>query len=205
MQVDLVDLHATGLNHFTPARNLALDQVAKGLRCSAERHSPLDGELLGHIRVLEAEYNRLDNFVSDKTLYEAAWPAFFPLNGYLSGGMGRRENPFTGAYTENHTGVDISAPFGTKLVAPADGTVLFAGYRAGYGNIVVLDHKFGISTRYGHLSRFEVQVGEHVSRGDVIGYVGTSGRTTGPHLHFEMWIFDRPVNPQKYIPFDKRG
>lgn len=166
---------------------------------------PLIDKYNKNVTSLEERYRRLENYISDKALYEAAWPAFFPLNGYVTGGMGRREDPFTGRFTDYHTGVDISAPYGTKIIAPADGTVLFAGYRAGYGNIVVLDHKFGITTRYGHLSRFDVQVGQRVSRGDPIGYVGTSGKTTGPHLHFEMWIFNQPVNPRKYISYDRRG
>jgi murein DD-endopeptidase MepM/ murein hydrolase activator NlpD len=83
---------------------------------------------------------------------------------------------------------------------PSDGTVIFAGYRAGYGNIVVVDHRFDITTRYGHLSKFSVRVGQRVSRGDVIGYVGASGRSTGPHLHFEIRIHNQPKDPKYFIP-----
>jgi murein DD-endopeptidase MepM/ murein hydrolase activator NlpD len=83
--------------------------------------------------------------------------------------------------------------------------VLFAGYRAGYGNIIVLDHKFGVVTRFGHLSKFNVQAGQRISRSDVLGFVGNTGRTTGPHLHFELWMHNKPVNPQKFLAGARRG
>jgi murein DD-endopeptidase MepM/ murein hydrolase activator NlpD len=85
------------------------------------------------------------------------------------------------------------------VISPADGIVIFAGQKAGYGNIVVIDHKFGMATRYGHLWKFSVQTGQHVSRNDVLGYVGTTGKTTGPHLHFELWIHNRPANPISFL------
>jgi murein DD-endopeptidase MepM/ murein hydrolase activator NlpD len=151
------------------------------------------------VGVLEDRYRKLEEFLADHSLVESATPSILPVKGYVTEGMGRRANPFNPAISEFHTGVDISAPYGSRVVAPADGIVLFAGQREGYGNIVVIDHKFGITTRYGHLYKFNVQVGQHVSRRDVIGYVGMSGRTTGPHLHFELWYNDRPVNPIKFI------
>ena len=85
------------------------------------------------------------------------------------------------------------------------GVVIFAGTREGYGKIVVIDHKFGVTTRYGHLSKMSVDVGQRILRSDVIGYVGTTGRTTGPHLHYEMWVNNRPVNPQKWLDPARAG
>lgn len=151
------------------------------------------------VEVLEDRYRKLEEYLADSALVESARPSILPVNGYVTEGMGLREDPFNPSIRDFHTGVDISAPFGSRVVAPADGTVIFAGTREGYGNIVVIDHKFGVTTRFGHLYKFNVQVGQHVSRYDVIGYVGTSGRSTGPHLHFELWFQDRPVNPIKYI------
>jgi murein DD-endopeptidase MepM/ murein hydrolase activator NlpD len=151
------------------------------------------------VGVLEDRYRKLEEYLAVNSLIESARPSILPVNGYVTQGMGAREDPFNPAIREFHTGVDISAPYGSRVVAPADGTVIFAGAREGYGNIVVIDHKFGVTTRYGHLYKFNVQVGQHVTRYDVIGYVGTSGRSTGSHLHFELWFQDRPVNPIKYI------
>jgi murein DD-endopeptidase MepM/ murein hydrolase activator NlpD len=151
------------------------------------------------VSVLEDRYRKLEEFLADSALVESATPSIMPVKGYVTEGMGRREDPFNAAIRDFHTGVDISAPYGSRVIAPADGTVIFAGPREGYGNIVVIDHKFGVTTRYGHLYKFNVQVGQHVSRYDVVGYIGTSGRSTGPHLHFELWFNNRPVNPIKYI------
>jgi len=151
------------------------------------------------ITSLEDSYRYLDNRITEGVLYEAAQPSIMPVKGYVTGGWGRRQDPFDPTLSESHPGIDISAPLGSRIIAPADGTVIFAGQRAGYGNIVVIDHKFGLTTRYGHLQRMEVQVGQHVSRGEIIGSVGMSGRSTGPHLHFELWRDSRPINPLKFL------
>ncbi len=151
------------------------------------------------VGALEDRYRQLEQYLADSSLVESARPSIFPVNGYVTEGYGRRRNPFNGEKGDFHTGIDLSAPYGNRIVAPADGTVIFAGPREGYGNIVVIDHKFGLTTRYAHLSKFNVQVGQHVTRHDIIGYVGSSGRSTGPHLHFEVWLNDKPLNPLKYI------
>jgi murein DD-endopeptidase MepM/ murein hydrolase activator NlpD len=151
------------------------------------------------VGALEDRYRQLEQYLSDSSLIEFARPSIFPVKGYVTEGWGRRKDPFNGEKGDFHTGIDISAAYGTRIIAPADGVVIFAGPREGYGNIVVIDHKFGVTTRYGHLSKINVQVGQHVSRYDVVGYVGTSGRSTGPHLHFEVWLNDKPLNPLKYI------
>jgi murein DD-endopeptidase MepM/ murein hydrolase activator NlpD len=107
-------------------------------------------------------------------------------------------DPFSGE-SANHTGVDISAPAGSKVEAAADGIVLHASPDAGYGNEIVLDHGYGFTTMYGHLSKMYVVVGQEVKRGQVIGMVGMTGKATGPHLHYEVLIHDNPVNPAKYL------
>ncbi len=125
-------------------------------------------------------------------------PNLWPVEGQVTASFGERIDPFNGEGAF-HSGVDISANVGSAVIAPADGSVTFADFLGGYGRAIMVDHGHGISTRYGHLSSFAVTAGQYVHRGDTIGYVGTSGRTTGPHLHYEVRINDVPVNPYKYL------
>lgn len=127
-----------------------------------------------------------------------ASPNLWPVEGQITGSFGERIDPFNGEGAF-HSGVDIGSTYGQAVVAPADGIVIFADFMGGYGRAIVLDHGHSISTRYGHLSNFAVAVGQQVHRGDTIGYVGLSGRSTGPHLHYEVRINDTPVNPHKYL------
>jgi murein DD-endopeptidase MepM/ murein hydrolase activator NlpD len=125
-------------------------------------------------------------------------PNLWPVEGQVTASFGERIDPFNGEGAF-HSGVDISSAYGSPVVAPADGVVTFSDLLGGYGRAIMIDHGNGISTRYGHLSGFAVTAGQHVHRGDVIGYIGTSGRSTGPHLHYEVRINDTPVNPYKYL------
>jgi murein DD-endopeptidase MepM/ murein hydrolase activator NlpD len=125
-------------------------------------------------------------------------PNLWPVEGAITAAFGERIDPFNGEGAF-HSGIDIGAPIGSPIIAPADAVVLFADFMGGYGRAVILEHGHGISTRYGHLKSFAVFPGEHVHRGDTIGYVGDSGRSTGPHLHYEVRINDIPVNPHKYM------
>jgi murein DD-endopeptidase MepM/ murein hydrolase activator NlpD len=125
-------------------------------------------------------------------------PDVWPVEGRITASFGERIDPFNGEGAF-HSGVDIGASYGQPVIAPAEGVVVFANVLGGYGRALVLDHGHGITTRYGHLASFAVVVGQHVRRGDVIGYVGLSGRSTGPHLHYEVRINDTPVNPYKYL------
>jgi len=127
-----------------------------------------------------------------------AAPNLWPVEGQVTGSFGERIDPFNGEGAF-HSGVDISSAYGHPIVAPADGVVTFTDVWGGYGKAIIIDHGNGISTRYGHLSGFAVTAGQAVRRGDVIGYVGASGRSTGPHLHYEVRINDTPVNPYKYL------
>jgi murein DD-endopeptidase MepM/ murein hydrolase activator NlpD len=125
-------------------------------------------------------------------------PSLWPVRGQITTGFGQRLDPFSGEGVF-HSGLDISAPFGTRVDAPADGIVLQSGPESGYGNEIVIDHGFGMTTKYGHLSKIFVVVGQDVKRGQVIGAVGMTGKATGPHLHYEVIVNDTPVNPTKYL------
>jgi murein DD-endopeptidase MepM/ murein hydrolase activator NlpD len=134
----------------------------------------------------------------DDTLSLANAPSLWPVVGPVTSSFGEREDPFNGEGAF-HAGIDISSTFGEAVRATADGTVEMADRASGYGREVVIDHGYGVKTVYGHLSGFAVTDGQQVTRGQVIGYVGMSGRSTGPHLHYEVRIRNTPVNPHKYL------
>jgi murein DD-endopeptidase MepM/ murein hydrolase activator NlpD len=138
------------------------------------------------------------NVTTADWLRVSASPNLWPVEGQVTGSFGERIDPFNGEGAF-HCGVDISASYGQPVIATADGVVMFADFMGGYGREVTIDHGHGISTRYGHLANFAVISGQQVHRGDIIGYVGLSGRSTGPHLHYEVRINDTPVNPHKYL------
>lgn len=129
----------------------------------------------------------------------SAIPSIWPVHGRITAGFGERLDPFSGEGAF-HPGVDIAAPYGTDVEAAGDGMVIAAGRDAGYGRCILIDHGDGISTRYAHLSKILVVLGEEVKRGEIIGDVGMSGRTTGPHLHYEVLIHGDPVNPARFLP-----
>lgn len=125
-------------------------------------------------------------------------PSLWPVVGEITGHFGERLDPFSGEGAF-HAGMDIASHYGDEVHAAADGVVTDVDRRAGYGKLVIIDHGFGLATWYGHLSAYNTQVGMHVKRGDVIGYEGASGRSTGPHLHYEVRIYNTPVNPWRYL------
>jgi murein DD-endopeptidase MepM/ murein hydrolase activator NlpD len=127
-------------------------------------------------------------------------PSIWPVLGKLESGVGGRRNPFGGRRYEYHEGQDIDAAYGTPVQVTATGNVTIARRQRGYGNVVYVDHGNGLSTRYGHLSQINVTVGQMVTRGQTIGLVGSTGRSTGPHLHYEVRINNQPVNPKQYLP-----
>lgn len=130
-------------------------------------------------------------------------PSLWPVNGYLSGSFGRRSDPFNGG-ADFHPGVDISAPYGEPVYATGDGVVVRTEWAGDYGRLIVIDHGGGMSTYYGHLSKFEVVAGQEVRRGQVIGAVGDSGRVTGKHLHYEVRQGGSPVNPYIFLKSSAR-
>jgi len=147
---------------------------------------------------IAASYDHLGTLSTSDWERLAAAPSLWPVEGAVTSSFGERIDPFNGEGAF-HTGVDISTGYGTPIIAPADGVVKSADFVNGYGRTVMLDHGHGITTLFGHLSGFAVTDGEYIRRGDVIGYVGSSGRSTGAHLHYEVRIHDTPVNPHKYL------
>jgi len=125
-------------------------------------------------------------------------PAIWPVMGHITDSFGQRLDPFSGEGAF-HTGVDVAADYGAPVHATADGVVLDAGQHSGYGRVVIVDHGFGLTTWYAHLSSYAVISGTRVKRGEVIGYTGISGRSTGPHVHYEVRMNNAPVNPWRYM------
>ncbi|MBP1605549.1 MAG: spoIIQ 1 [Acidobacteria bacterium] len=145
--------------------------------------------------------DRLRIVRSDVERWEAlsrATPSIWPAVGWLTDRFGGRADPFTGE-PDYHLGLDISADKGDPVRATADGVITNANYSGAFGNLVVVQHEFGITTRYAHLSKFAVQAGQRVRRGDVLGYVGATGRASGPHVHYEVWADGKPINPLKLL------
>jgi len=128
----------------------------------------------------------------------AATPSIWPAVGWLSAGFGNRPDPFTGV-PSTHSGLDISADKGQPVVATADGVVESADWNGNYGNLLVIDHGFGVKTRYGHLSAFAVKAPARIKRGDLVGYIGATGRATGPHLHYEIMVNGQLINPLRLL------
>jgi murein DD-endopeptidase MepM/ murein hydrolase activator NlpD len=151
--------------------------------------------------LLGAIENRLDlvrSGVQRRQALAAATPSMWPVVGWLSSPYGNRRDPFTGG-ADFHPGLDISADFGEPVHATADGVIASAAVNGNYGNLVEIDHGFGITTRYGHLSRFASSAGQRIHRGDVIGYVGSTGRSTSAHLHYEILLNGQLTNPIKLL------
>ena len=157
------------------------------------RSSAMSGEIT---HGLDFSHHFPSAFSSIVNLADA--PSQWPVQGIVTSSFGSRLDPFNGEGAF-HTGIDIATNKGEAVRAPADGTVLKAGMGNGYGREVVIDHGHGVQTIYAHLSGFAVTEGQDVSRGDILGYVGSSGHSTGPHLHYEVRIHDTPVNPAKYL------
>jgi hypothetical protein len=152
-------------------------------------------ELLGAI---EGRLDTVRRGVEKRQALAAATPSIWPVPGWLSSGYGNRRDPFTGD-PDFHPGLDISADYGQPVHATADGIITSAAVNGSYGNLVVIDHGYGITTRYGHLSRFAVMSGQQIHRGDVVGYVGSTGRSTSPHLHYEILVNGRLTNPLRLL------
>lgn len=147
-----------------------------------------DAEIEGRLRVIESTSN--PSYV----------PTIWAHMGKINNEFGFRRNPFGGRTYEFHAGMDIDGERGDNVLAPANGVVTKAGWQGGYGNMIEIDHGNGLTTRYGHLSKIEVAVGDEIGRGMLIGYVGSTGRSTGPHLHYELRFEDRPINPRRFLP-----
>ncbi len=150
----------------------------------------------------EQSLEQLQTYFLEQRSLLASTPSVWPARGWITSDFGQRTDPYT-AERVMHEGLDIAAPHGKEVMAPADGTVIFAGLEGSYGNVLVIDHGYGVKTRYGHLSKVDVHPGDHVRRGELIGAVGNTGRSTGPHLHYEVRVNGLPENPRKFILDDE--
>lgn len=143
------------------------------------------------------QQNLLHSFQGNRELL-ATTPSVWPTDGWVTSPFGKRISPFTGQ-VDMHTGIDISGKVGTPIIAPAQGVVKFAGEDGTYGKTVVVTHGMGLTTRYAHMDKISVQEGDKLSRGDLIGELGNTGRSTGPHLHYEVRLNGVSVDPMRYI------
>lgn len=159
-----------------------------------DRLASLGQEANGHAFDLQ---HLLSTLSQQKSLLSSI-PSISPVDGWITSGYGHRISPFTGQRT-SHMGIDIAAPTGTPILAPADGVVIFTGAKDGFGNFIMIAHGYGVVSRYGHNHQNMVQPGQRVSRGEQIGTVGMSGRTTGPHLHYEIVVNGNTENPERFI------
>jgi len=155
--------------------------------------------LKGQTAQVEDRLSNLQDVVQRRASRLRATPSVWPVKGPITSAYGARSDPFNGE-EEHHLGLDISALYNAQVHAPADGKVIYAQRMAAYGNLLIVDHGNGLTTRYGHLSLFVAKVGQKVKKGDVIALVGTTGRTTAPHLHYEVRLNDRPKNPKDFLP-----
>jgi len=151
---------------------------------------------------LSGRLDRVGDKLQERVRWFSSTPSVAPVKGILTSGFGSRRDPITGRRTF-HPALDIAAPPGREVHAPADGIVTRAGRIGGLGNAVYISHGFGVNTRFGHMSKLAVKPGDRVHRGDLIGYVGSTGRSTGYHLHYEVHVDGKPINPLGYI-LDRR-
>jgi len=196
-----------------PERHLAIGPV--GAMDAEDRESPSARAMLGEPEDLgllrtkldalsaeaarqEASLQELHAYFEDQKSLLASMPSLWPARGWVTSDFGHRLDPFT-ADRVLHKGLDIAAAHGTPIMAPSDGTVIFSGMEGGYGKVLVVDHGYGVKTRYAHLSELAVRMGERVKRGQRIGALGNTGRSTGPHLHYEVRVNGVPENPRKFI------
>jgi murein DD-endopeptidase MepM/ murein hydrolase activator NlpD len=178
-------------------QNLAAMGEKKQEDALKEMHQELS-QMKGAASRQETSLQMLIEYFEDKRSLYASTPSMWPVRGWITSPFGNRNSPFNGTLTF-HEGIDIAAQTGTPVMAPADGVVVKAGFGSGYGNLVEISHGYGLKTVFGHNSRLNVKAGQRVRRGDVIAYVGDSGSSTGPHLHYEVRLNGLPVNPAKYI------
>jgi murein DD-endopeptidase MepM/ murein hydrolase activator NlpD len=177
-----------------PDASAALTSMAPGLTSPENTFALLKDLLQG----LESSLVSVRSGVDRRNQLAAATPSIWPTHGWLSSSMGNRVDPLTGG-RDFHPGLDISADKGDPVYATADGKVTHAASAGNYGNLVIVEHGYGLETRYGHLSTFKIKVGQQVRRGDLLGLVGSTGRTTGPHLHYEVRANGRILNPLRLL------
>jgi murein DD-endopeptidase MepM/ murein hydrolase activator NlpD len=187
-----------------PDRDRLLTEAGTLGREAFQVHTDLDA-LLRRANIVATSFKEAADTLTARYREIEATPSIMPTAGFISSGFARiRYHPIL---HENlpHEGIDIATAYGTRILAPAAGRVVQVGWDGGYGLLVVIDHGYGIETRYAHMSRTAAQVGEMVQRGDLLGWVGSTGLSTGPHLHYEVRVNGRPVDPLKYVLPDDYG
>lgn len=188
------DIRSMGIGGRVPETGTVSSDVRGHMTSLSET---LD-ELLARSRLQKESFDELLTYLEEKRYLRNHTPSIAPVQGWFISGYGNRIDPFTGQ-VKMHEGLDIAAPPGTPIVAPADGTVRSVHRSTGFGLTLVIDHGYGYRTLYGHCQRVKADVGTRVKRGDIIAYVGTTGKATGPHLHYEVHVARKPVNPIGYI------
>lgn len=180
----------TALGEKTEAGVLGLDPLALGLELDRLNHDAAP---------LRETLSSLVDYFNDAKQILSSTPSVRPASSTrFTSGFGKRRDPIDGRLMM-HKGLDIAGPVGSHIIAPADGVVIFAGTRGGYGRTLVIDHGYGYQTHFAHLNAFVASVGDRVSRGQHVAYMGSTGKSTGPHLHYEVRLFGQPVNPMRFI------
>jgi murein DD-endopeptidase MepM/ murein hydrolase activator NlpD len=210
-RLERLDAHLRSSAVLAPARGLAIGPVGGELEpvpgsggpavAASTDPAALPGRLESLAREArheEQQLRQLQEYLDDQHALLAATPSIWPTRGSITSEFGGRLDPYTGA-RETHLALDIGTPDGQAVLAPADGSVVFAGIEGGYGNVLVIDHGYGVKTRYGHLSKISVRLGQRVRRAEVVAAVGSTGLSTGPHLHYEVRVDGVPENPRKFI------
>jgi murein DD-endopeptidase MepM/ murein hydrolase activator NlpD len=189
---------------FSTTKSVPTNNILKTQPNQQPDSSPTK-DILNRTKDIKQQAERIENTLSfveavmnEQKIRLASTPSIWPTKGYLTDPIGHRVHPLTGKHSY-HNGQDIATQYGNKVIAPANGTVLVAEHRSYYGNLIIIDHGFGFTTRYGHLASFNIKEGQRVKRGQVIGYVGNTGRSSAAHLHYEVRYFDKPQNPMLFI------
>lgn len=198
-QLDILATERSNLVAIADAqRRHVASEVAQIEDLSASEEAQLEALIVERQRQLEAEREAQRRAAGIVGTESAPGALAWPVSGTITSPFGYRQNPFGGGM-EFHQGLDIAAPMGTTITAASGGTVIQAGWFGGYGNYIVIDHGGGMSTGYGHCSQIFVSVGQKVQKGQAIGAVGSTGASTGPHVHFEVRINGKPVDPAAYL------
>jgi murein DD-endopeptidase MepM/ murein hydrolase activator NlpD len=213
LQTAIVDLGAQAQLDPSTAKAVAkLPALVRGSAMGGAREAQTNALLAAAVRSPEDTFGVLKDLLGNlerrlsvvridvvkQTEFANATPSIWPALGWLTSGFGRRSDPFTGQDTP-HLGLDISADRGHPVYVTANGVVQSAEWSGDFGNMVVVSHESGLTTRYAHMSRVAVAAGQTVKRGDVVGFVGSTGRSTAPHLHYEVWANGRPLNPLQLL------
>ena len=172
--------------------------LEEGLKRQIQRvHWEME-ELQMLAEIQERNAYKVERFFDSQRSLLASTPTIWPVRGWITSSFGQRMSPFTGRL-QMHEGLDIAARPGTPVKASAEGVVIYSGWKSDFGKLVTIDHGYGYRTRYGHMSKIYVKNGQRVKRGDTLGAVGSTGRSTGPHLHYEVKVRGLPVNPKTYL------